>query len=131
MLIDKYLPTFDVRDYRELCVKSEPEQAYAALRSVNLNRSLTVRALLAIRTLPERLGGQHRHSSDSASSKSFLQSIVQVGWVVLEEIPAQELVAGAITQPWAAVVRFQGVSGEALVAFSEPGFAKIAWNIAA
>ena len=55
MLIEKYLPTFDVRDYHELAVQGEPERAYAALRSVDFNRSRLVRALFAVRTLPSRL----------------------------------------------------------------------------
>jgi hypothetical protein len=55
---------------------------------------------------------------------------LDVGWVILEEIPGQELVAGAVTQPWAPIVQFRGLSGPEFIVFAEPGFTKIAWNIA-
>jgi hypothetical protein len=131
MLIEKYLPAFDVREYRELCVRAEPERAYAVLRDLRLNRSAMVRALFAIRTLPERLRNRHRHTAGSAGSHPFLEEALQAGWALLEEIPTQELVMGAITQPWVAIVHFRGMAGAEFVTFSEPGFAKIAWSIAA
>jgi hypothetical protein len=92
MLIEKYLPAFDVREYRELCVRAEPERAYAVLRDLRLNRSAMVRALFAIRTLPERLRNRHRHTEGPAGSQPFLQKALQAGWALLEEIPTQELV---------------------------------------
>ena len=126
MLIEKYLPTFDVREYHELAVQGEPERAYAALRSVDFNRSRLVRTLFAVRTLPTRL--LSRGVKPAPQFSSFLETAVELGWVILEELPGRELVAGAITQPWAPVVRFVGLPAPEFVAFAEPGFAKIVWT---
>src|SRR5687768_4437315 len=103
MLTEKYLPNFDLREYHELAVRSEPERAYAALRSVDINRSRLVRTIFALRTLPSRLlpRGGVQPAPDAAS---FLELAVALGWVIFEELPGRELVAGAITKPWAPVV---------------------------
>jgi hypothetical protein len=127
-LIDKYLPNYDVHDYHEARVAAEPRRAYDALRYLDLMKSPIVRALFAIRTIPSHFS--------SASAKqplrpsSFVQMSLDAGMVILEEIPGQELVAGAVTQPWQPVVKFRGLPGPEFIAFAEPGFTKIAWNIA-
>lgn len=128
-LIDAYLPVFEVRERHEARVRAEPARAYAALRDLDLNRSPVVRALFALRTLPERL--QSRGPRLVRAETTFLQTTLSAGWKILEEIPNEELVAGAVTRPWEPVVHFRGMSGDAFRAFSEPGFAKIAWSIAA
>jgi hypothetical protein len=128
-LLDKYLPSYDVREYHEARVRAEPADAYAAFRSLDLERSLVVRLIFALRTLPSRFrkGGP----PSDAPSASFLESALAVGWRVLEEVPGREIALGAVTQPWAPVVRFRGLSGSEFVEFDEPGFTKIAWNIEA
>src|SRR5688572_3888299 len=127
MLIEKYLPTFDVREYHELAVQGEPERAYTALRSVDFNRSRLVRALFAARTLPSRL--RFRGVKPATQLASFLETAIALGWVILEELPGRELVVGAITQPWVPVVRFVGLPAPEFAAFAEPGFAKIVWTL--
>ncbi len=130
MLIDKYMASFDVRDYREVQVVTVPAQTYATFRSLDLTRSRLVRTLFAIRTIPARLRDRSQQSSAAAGPQPFLKTALAIGWAQLEEVPHQELVVGAVTQPWAPVVRFQGLSARDFLAFAEPGFVKIAWNIA-
>jgi len=129
MLIDKYLPTAEFRDYHEARVAAEPGRAYAALRELDVMKSTIVRALFAIRTIPSRL---RRHSSATVSTNpsSFLQAALDAGMVILEEIPGREVVAGAVTRPWKPVPRFRGLPGPEFIAFAEPGFTKVAWNLA-
>ena len=128
MLIDRYLPTYDVRDYHEKQVAASANSAYTALRSIDLNRSWVVRALFMIRSLPSRLFGG---GFPPATSGTLLEQALAVGWVILEEIPGQELVAGAVTQPWVAEVKFQGLAPAEFINFSNPGFTKIVFSIAA
>lgn len=127
-LIDKYLPLFDVVEHHETRVHAEPALAYEAFRSVDLNRSPIVRILFAIRGLPSRFRKGTRPPSPSVS---FLDDALAVGWKVLEEQPGREIVVGAVTQPWAPVVRFRGLPGPDFIEFAEPGFTKIVWSIAA
>jgi len=64
-------------------------------------------------------------------SGTFLEQTLAIGWVVLEEESGQELVAGAVTQPWKPVVTFQGLPPAEFLRFAQPGFTKIVWAIAA
>jgi hypothetical protein len=127
-LIGKYLPHYDYREYRAVVVPASPGTAYAALRSLDLNRSRLVRFLFWIRTLPYRYrGGKPRPETGS----SFLEEALSVGWKILEENPGREIVVGAVTQPWSAVVRFRGLPGPEFTRFAEPGFTRIAWSLSA
>jgi len=126
-LLDKYLPSYDVRDYHEARVRAEPADAYVAFRSLDLERSRIVRLLFAIRNLPAFFLG--RGARPDSHSTSFVETALALGWKVLEEEPGHEIVVGAVTQPWAPAVRFQGLAGHEFVEFHEPGFTKIAWNI--
>jgi hypothetical protein len=128
MLIERYVPTYDVRDYHEARVTAPAKAAYAVLRSLDLNRSWIVQALFAIRSLPGRLLGR---TPPPLPSGTFLEQTLAIGWVVLEEAPGRELVAGAVTQPWKPVVTFQGLPPAEFMRFSQPGFTKIVWAIAA
>lgn len=127
-LLDRFLPDYDVRDRHEAVVPADRGRAYAALRRLDLERSPVVRALFFVRTLPERLrgGGVRRREP-----RAFLDSALAQGWVVLDEDPGRQLVMGAVTKPWEPVVRFRGMPGPEFASFAEPGFAKIAWSIAA
>lgn len=128
MLLDKYLPFFEARERHEVLVRAEPARAYAAVRSLDLERSMLVRALFRIRTLPERIRSRQRISP--REPRPFLDTALSIGWRILEEASGEEIVVGAVTRPWTASPRFQGMPGEAFCAFAEPGYAKIAWNFA-
>ncbi|MGA8073705.1 MAG: hypothetical protein WB995_09510 [Candidatus Acidiferrales bacterium] len=131
MLIDTYLPKYDERSYHEARVAADRATAFAALRALDLEGSSIVRMLFAIRTFPARFRVQERAVKPPRVARSFVDSMVDIGWVILEEAPGEELVAGTVTQPWEATVRFRGLSPREFVAFEEPGFTKIVWNIAA
>ena len=124
-LIDKYLPVFDVSDFRETRVRADPDRAYAALRSLDINRSGIVRMLFAIRALPARLRGEA--PGPVSPAKSLLDQTLEIGWRILEERPGREIVVGAVTRPWEAVVRFRGLDPQNFIDFEEPGFTKIVW----
>ena len=129
MLIDKYLSTAEFRDYHEARVAAEPERAYAALRELDVMKSTVVRTLFAIRTIPSRFR-QRASVNQPPRPSSFLQAALDAGMVILEEIPGQEVVAGAVTRPWEPVPSFRGLPGPEFIAFADPGFTKVAWNLA-
>lgn len=130
MLIDKYMPSFDVRHYAEVRVDAEPGHVYTVLRALDLEKSWIIRMLFSIRTLPARILGKEPAPERSSMQRSFLESAIKMGWVILEEVAGQELVAGAVTKPWLANVIFRGLPPVEFVGFDEPGYTKIAWNIA-
>jgi hypothetical protein len=127
MLIDKYMPSFDVREYHEISVRADTERAWAALRALDLNRSGIVRLIFGVRALPSWLRGER---PEAPPRSSLLEETLALGWRILAEEPEREIVVGAVTQPWVASVRFHGLPGPEFIAFSEPGFTKIVWNLA-
>lgn len=133
MLIETYLPKYDERVYHEARVAAEPAAAFAALRKLDLRKSLIARLLFAIRALPARVSARPKRTGPgrAKSTHSLLDSMLERGWEILGETPDREIVAGTVTQPWASTVQFRGFLPAEFVAFAEPGFAKIVMNLAA
>ena len=130
MRMHRYLEDYEYREYHEALVAAAPQRAYAAMRSLDLGRSRLIRAIFALRDLPARLRGASSPDRARGGLRSLVDSAVAIGWSILEEVPDQELVAGAVTQPWQIAVTFRGLPGEEFMEFAEPGFAKIVWNFA-
>jgi hypothetical protein len=124
---DKYLPTFDVREQHELIVSAPSQVAYEALRRVDFSRSRLIRTIFGIRTLPSFF----RHLPWGTPRGAFVEHATGMGWVILEEARGRELVAGAVTQPWASNVKFTSIPASDFHEFSDPGFVKIVWGFSA
>ena len=124
---DRFLPRYDVRERHEILVRASPERAFEAFRRVDFSRSLLIRVIFGLRTLPSLLRGQPW----GAPPGPFLEQALGMGWVALDETPGRELVAGAVTQPWAPVVTFTGIPAARFAAIAEPGLVKIVWGFSA
>jgi hypothetical protein len=124
-LLDRFMPRYEVRETHETEVAAPAEMTYQAAHELDLHRSTIVRGIFTGRELlmgAERVAHEH--------SPTFLAEVLSLGWRVLEEKPGHELVMGAVTQPWQTNVVFRGLPPEEFAAFSEPGYAKIVWNLA-
>jgi len=125
-LLDKFLPLWDVREWHELRVSAPADRAFSALRNLDVNRAPVVKALFWLRSIPSRFS--RTAALPASKPRSLLEDALSVGWVVLDEIPGQQIAVGAVTRPWEGVVRFQGLPGPELRAFRAPGFVKIVWG---
>jgi hypothetical protein len=123
-LLDRFMPTFEVRERHEAKVAAPAEITYAAARALDLGQSGLVRAIFRGREL---LMGSAPAARGPATD--FLTEVLALGWRVLAEEPGRELVMGAVTQPWKADVEFRGVPPEEFAVFAEPGFARIVWTL--
>ena len=126
-LLDRFMPNSEVRERHEVRVAAPADVTFAAARELELNRSPLVRAIFRGRELLMGSTGTRGKSPEG----TFLQQVLSLGWRILAEEPGREVVLGAVTQPWQADVVFRGISPEEFAAFDEPGYAKIAWNLAA
>jgi hypothetical protein len=132
MLLDDYLPEFDVRNCFATRISASLARAYASLKTANFDYWGLTRALYAVRTLPtflvtprdtwrrfrEVLGRQHAN----------LQDMLVGGFSVLAERPDEELVLGTVGRFWRAHGELYATSP---ARFREPapaGTAKAAWN---
>ena len=123
-LLDRFMPSFDVREHHRATVGAPADLTYAAVREIDFNRSPLVRGIFRARQLFMR-----GRSAPASPARSFLDEVQALGWRVLADEP-RELVFGAVTQPWLADVVFRGVPPEDFASFDEPNYVKIAWTIA-
>ena len=57
MLLDHYLPQYDVTETYAIIVDADPDLTWHAVRRSDLSRSAVVHVLLELRSLPNRLHG--------------------------------------------------------------------------
>ena len=133
MLLDRYLPQYDVTETHAVIVEATTDATWHALRGGDLARSPVIRALLELRSLPNRiwqiLNGQ---PGAHARPPMTLDDMARAGFVLLGERPGREIALGTVVQPWKAVTDnfpHPHVDAEGFAAFHSPGFVKVAFNV--
>lgn len=135
MLIDRYLPSFDVTRIEHTVVNADIATTWRALRELDLTTVHTplLDAAMAVRTLPGRVAAwtgrrrsvpppppELRLSGDSPGLE---------GWLFLGEVPEQEIVLGAVGRFWQSDIAWFDVSEmtpDEFRVFAEPGWGRIA-----
>jgi hypothetical protein len=123
VLIDRFLPDYDVVEHHAVDVDAPVDAAYRAVKELDLARSPVVLALLFARGLPHLFTGAVK-----PKRQLRLDDIVESGFVVLGEEPDRELVLGIVGRFWQLSSGVHRIEPEEFVAFDTPGFAKAAWN---
>jgi hypothetical protein len=116
MLIDEFLPRFEVVQRHALSVDAPVPRVFEAVRGFDLAGSRVSRMLFRARGLlrPGPLG---------------LDQLLYRGFVVLGEEPPGELLLGLVGRPWTPLGGVvQRLDADGFRAFDRPGFAKVAWN---
>jgi hypothetical protein len=93
-----------------------------------LNQLRWVRALLWLRTLPERLTGKGETPAITATLEDITRE--GTGFVLLNEIPGREFTVGSIGKFRQPHIEFLRLGPEEIAAFGEPGYGKLLWSIA-
>lgn len=115
MLIDRFLPTYDVNARYQLEVRAPVESVYSAARDLNMSGSWIVRWLYRLRGLPQ--------------PALTLDGMLKWGFVLLADQPSQEIVFGLVGRFWTPSAQIQPVTADTFVDFRQPGFAKAVGNI--
>jgi hypothetical protein len=123
MLIDRFLPKYDVVEHHETTVDAPVERAYRAVKELDLARSPVVLALLFARGLPHLFTGAVK-----PKRRLGLDEIVESGFVVLGEDAGRELVLGIVGKFWQLGSGVHRIEPGEFTGFDAPGFAKAAWN---
>lgn len=133
MLIDRFLPRFDVTQVVETGVDASPERTFAAIRDTDLRDPL-VDLLFSLRELPQRLLRWFRGEKAPAPArgKVTFRTITESGpgWTPLAEEPGVEFVVGSVGRFWRRDYGGRAVTAEEFARFHEPGFAKLAIGFA-
>ena len=131
MLIDQYLPSYDVSEVNVVVVSATPAQAYILARHVDLYRLPLIRLLFGLRTLPERLLPSPESGQRKRSRTFTIDDMVAPGseFIVLSESPGEEIVIGAIGKFWQPRIEFVTIDAAEFAGFETAGYAKLAWHI--
>ncbi len=127
-LLDRFLPEPEVDEYHRLKVRAPAAVTFAAAKQMDIQSSPVVKGIFWLRAIPSVLRGEPFRPQ---GSRSIVAETLEQGWGVLAEVPDREIVVGAYTQPWHEHVTFRPLPPEQFAAFSEPGYVKIVWTLAA
>ena len=114
MMIDEFLPVYDVVERHHVDVNARVEQVYAAASSFDLSDSVLIRWLFRLRGLPQsclKFGG-----------------LLNEGFIVLGEVRPNELLLGLVGRFWRISGGLQRVDSHGFREFDTEGYAKAAWN---
>lgn len=126
MLIDDFVPRWDVSEYHELLVSASAASTFDAIRTADLAGAWPVKTLFALRMLPSVLTGASPLRSPLAPIT--LHGVVGEGFVLLAEDPGREVVLGVTGSFWRPT---GNVTRTDPTRFREPppaGTARGAWN---
>jgi hypothetical protein len=138
MLIDQYLPSFDVTAVEHLVIDVPLQTTWAALKALDLMKvhSPLMDAAVYVRGLPERFAGRSGRARPASPPPTELKlSGVGAGldgWLALGQNPPHEAAFGAIGRFWKPEMEWYDVSAmtpEQFRAFEVPGWGRIAAGI--
>jgi hypothetical protein len=139
-LAEDFLPVYDVSDAVATVAESDPVATWEALVDVDLlklgREAPMVGVLGALRVLPELVGhllhGERPAKPPESMRLRDLPSIPmsEGGWVLLGELPDEEIALGLVGKFWRPVIEFARIaSAEEFRGFDEPGFAKTVYAL--
>jgi hypothetical protein len=134
MLVDDFLPIYDVSDSVATVVEADVAKTWDALMQVDLievgRQRPLVAVLGALRALPDIVSHVLHGEAPVRPPKRFrLHDTTQMplgegGWVLLGERPQEEIALGLVGKFWRPVIAFAQVRPAEFRDYSEPGFAK-------
>jgi len=133
MLLDLYLPQYDVTETHAIVVDADTDLTWQAARRGDLSQSAVTQALLELRSLPNRLRRVLKgQPARTARPPLNLDDMERAGFLLLGERPGHEIVFGSVVQPWKAVTDdgpAPQVEADQFATFDTPGYVKVAFNI--
>lgn len=115
MLIDRFLPHYDITARYHIDVDASADRAYSAARHVDMDDSRIARWLMRLRGLPRW----------SLTFDGMLKS----GFILLADKPSEEIVFGLIGRFWTLSPQLRHAESAGFVEFNRPGFAKAVVNL--
>lgn len=135
MLVDEYLPIYDVSDAVATVVEADVPATWAALMAVDLvdvGRKRPMTAVLgAVRAFPDVISHLLHGEAPPAMPRSLTlrqtatMPMGKGGWVLLGDREHDEIALGLVGKFWRPVITFASIDTPAAFHdFAEPGYAK-------
>ena len=115
MLIDEFLPTYDIAERHHVNMSVPVGEVYPAVRALDFRDSRITRWLFRVRGLP-------------VPSSLTLDGLLSIGFILLGERPQQELLLGVVGRFWTLTGGIRRLDVAGFRDFRRQGFAKAAWN---
>ncbi|MBI3658786.1 MAG: hypothetical protein HY232_20525 [Acidobacteria bacterium] len=125
MIIEEFLPVYDVVERHCIEIHAPQDAVYRAARALDLKESSLVRWLFRLRELPARLGRKQESNNPLGLN---MDGLLRSGFILLAENPPHEFVLGLVGRFWTAAGDIQRLDADGYHHFSQPGYAKAAWN---
>jgi hypothetical protein len=116
--LDRFMPSYEIAERHHVRVSAPADVTLRAAAAARLQESPIVTAIFKAREL------MLRAEPSATDPRGLLEQTLALGWRVLHEGPEQ-IVVGAVTQPWLPDVVFRGLAPDAFKAFNDPGYVKI------
>jgi hypothetical protein len=139
MLVDEFLPVYDVSDSVATVVNADVATTWDALMDVDLievgREHPLVAVLGAIRILPDMVSQiLHGEPPQRPPTHLRLRDIASMpmgggGWVLLGERPRDEIALGLVGKFWRPVIEFAKVRADQFRDFCEPGYARTIYSL--
>ena len=126
LLLDRFMPAYDVVERHRVRVRASAPITLAAAREQDLLASPLIRAIFKARAVA--LGST---PDDRARPRPLIPQMLSLGWDVLVDVPDREIVLGAVTKPWEPNPRFRAIGPGQFADFNEPEYVKIIWSLRA
>ena len=114
MLIDEFLPEYDLHETHEINIRAGEDAVFRAVREANLCESAIVRWLFRLRGLP--------------TENVTLGELKRMRFEILGEHENDEIVLGLAGKFWTVRGGLRKVNSDNFREFDEKGFAKAVWN---
>lgn len=125
MRLDFWLPDYHFSERHGIKIDAAPEKVFEALINLDITESRVVKALLAIRRLPQKAPA---YSAGTVSSAEGADE--RWGFIFLEEVSNREIVLGMVGQFWKpSGGSVRGLKAVDFSRFNKNGYCKVAWNL--
>jgi hypothetical protein len=119
MLIDDFLPGYDVRERHRTRVRAPISEVYQAVRQFDIGGAKLTMFLMRLRGMRAGL---------SSPSCFTLDDFLKRRFILRGERPNEELLLGLVGRFWTPSGELLRLDAREYRSFSEPGYAKAAWN---
>ena len=114
MLIDTFLPDYDVSKKHSIKIDAPVGVVYNQIYHLDLSGSFPIRLLFKLRGLP--------------SSALTLQGLEEMGFAKLGAVQNEEFLMGLIGRFWSINGDLQKIDANSFTSFNKAGYARAAWN---
>jgi hypothetical protein len=122
MSLNFFLPDYFLREVHHLALRSSPKETYQAICDFDMSGVPWINGLFRLRTVLDK-------KKSTSSHLTLRDAYRNGGFILLDEIPDQQLIVGAIGKIWRPAIAFKKVDSFDYANFHQPGFAKVAWSL--